>query len=433
MDLKISKSRPLRGTLTVPGDKSISHRAVMFNAIADGISEIRGFLRAADCLSTVAAMRSLGVRVDEREDGVLVVHGRGLKGLAEPADVIDVGNSGTTIRMLPGILAGQDFYSVLTGDASIRRRPMGRVVEPLSKMGARMWGREGDRFAPLSIRGTAIKGVTYATPVPSAQVKSAILLAGLYAEGETVVTENAASRDHTERLLGALGADIEIDGLTVRIKGGRALKACDVTIPADISSAAFLLAAALLVEGSEVGVTGVGINPTRTGILEVFEAMKADVTLSNTSVSGGEEMGDLTARSSKLTAAHIGRALIPALIDEIPILAILATQARGKTVIQDAGELRVKESDRLSALADGLRRMGAQVEEMPDGLIIEGPVNLRGARIDSHGDHRIAMSFAVAGLVADGETVIENADCIFISYPGFASALASIGGTIDEL
>ena len=425
-DLTVSRSGPLRGRVSVPGDKSISHRAVLFNAIAEGKAMIRGFSSAQDCRSSLMAMRALGVEVDELEPDVLVVSGLGLKGLVEPDDVIDVGNSGTTIRMLPGILAGQKFYSVLTGDASIRRRPMARIIEPLRQMGCRIWGRARDSLAPISIQGGRLNGISYSTPIPSAQVKSAILLAGLYAGGETIVMESTVSRDHTERMLIAMGAEMEVSTRTVSVAGGRKLGALDMVVPGDISSAAYLIVASLLIEGSEIEVSGVGVNPTRTGILDVLNAMGGRVEVSNRTVSGGEERGDLRVRAAGLKAVTIEGEIIPRLIDEIPIAAVAATQAEGETAIRGAAELRVKESDRIAALARELLKMGASLEELEDGLIVKGPVKLRGAEVDSHGDHRIAMSLAVAALIAEGETTIKHAECIDISYPGFIEDLKNL-------
>ena len=427
MDIRVRRSGPLRGRARVPGDKSISHRAVMLGSIAGGTTVIRGFSPALDCRSTVDAMRSLGVAIDEPEAGTLVVAGLGLRGLREPENVIDVGNSGTTMRMLPGILAGQDFYAVLTGDASIRRRPMLRIVEPLRAMGCSILGRANGNLAPLTIRGGRLRGIEYSTPVPSAQVKSAILLAGLYAEGKTLVAESAPSRDHTERMLAAMGADIEVDGLTIGVSGGRELGPIDIDVPGDLSSAAYPIIAALLVEGSDIEVVGVGTNPTRCGFLDVLEAMGAKVEIENRALSGGEERADVEVRASVLRAVSMGGEIIPRLIDEIPILVVAATQAEGETVIEGASELRVKESDRIAALATELAKMGADVEELPDGLIVRRPVSLRGAEVESHGDHRIAMSLAIAGLIAEGETVVKNAECIDISYPGFAETLAHLG------
>ncbi len=426
MNIRITGSGPLRGRASVPGDKSISHRAVMLGSIAGGTTAIRGFSPALDCRSTVEAMRSLGVAIDEPEPGTLVVAGSGLRGLREPENVIDVGNSGTTIRILPGILAGQNFCAILTGDASIRRRPMSRIVEPLTAMGCSILGRANGSLAPLAIRGGRLKGIEYSTPVPSAQVKSAILLAGLYAEGKTIVTESAPSRDHSERMLAAMGADMEIDGLTIGISGGRELGPIDIDVPGDISSAAYPIVAALLVEGSEIEVIGVGTNPTRSGFLDVLEAMGANIEVGDRALSGGEERSDIKVRSSALKAVSIEGEIIPRLIDEVPILAVAATQAEGETIIRGASELRVKESDRIAALAVELAKMGAVVEELTDGLIIKGPVALRGAEVDSHGDHRIAMSLAVAGLVAEGETIVKSAECIDISYPGFAETLSKL-------
>lgn len=428
MDLKIKPIKPFRTVLSVPGDKSISHRSVMIAAIANGVSTIDNFLPGEDCLSTVRCMRQLGVNIEELAPARLRVHGCGLHGLQEAKDYLDVGNSGTTIRFLSGLLAGQAFFSVLTGDASIRRRPMGRVVTPLRQMGAQIWGRDGDRLAPLAIRGSNLQGIHYDSPVASAQVKSAVLLAGLYARGETSVTEPAQSRDHTERMLAGFGADIKTDGLTAVIRSGE-LTGQQVLVPGDISSAAFFLAAAAIFPGAQITVRNLGLNPTRTGMIEVLEAMGAIIAIDNRRTVSGEELGDVTVTGAELKGMQIGGEIIPRLIDEIPVLAVVAARAQGQTVIRDAQELKVKESNRLQAIATELRRFGADINETEDGLLIKGGRKLyTGAVCESYHDHRIAMAGALMGLVAEGNTTVHHAECINISLPGFAQLLTGLGG-----
>ena len=411
-------SAPLRGEITVPGDKSISHRAVMLGALAEGTTEITHFLRGADCLSTIRIFRALGVEIEERPD-VILVHGKGLRGLIAPSGVLDTGNSGTTLRLVSGILSGLPFESTLTGDASIRRRPMKRIMVPLSRMGARIESVEGSGCAPLRICGGNLHGIAYTTPVASAQVKSAILLAGLYAEGETSVTENAKSRDHTERMLQSFGADIHVEGNTVTLRPGNPLTGLSIDVPGDISSAAYFIAAATLVPGSEVLIRGVGINPTRAGMLEVCSRMGADITALNVREAGGETSADLLVRHAQLKGTEIGGDLIPALIDEIPVLAVMAAFAEGTTVIKDASELRVKESDRIRTVTENLRAMGGEVTPTDDGMIIEGTGFLSGSAVNAHMDHRIAMSFAVAALASKRRTNLQDAQCVGISYPDF--------------
>jgi 3-phosphoshikimate 1-carboxyvinyltransferase len=425
MALVVTPGRALRGAIRVPGDKSISHRAVLLGAVARGATSIEGFLRAEDCLATVRCIRALGIAVeDDGGAGRVTVHGGTLRA---PDDVLDVGNSGTTIRLLTGILAGQPFRSTLTGDESIRRRPMDRIAAPLRRMGARISGRDGGRLAPLVVEGGGLRAIAYTTPVASAQVKSAVLLAGLFASGETAVTEPSQSRDHTERMLGAFGVPVRRDGLTVRLVGPAAPHgAGTLRVPGDISSAAFFLAAAAMVPGSEVTVRGVGLNPTRTGMLDVLRAMGAQVDVDNVREDGGEPAGDVTVRAAALYATTIGGGLIPRLIDELPVLAAAASVADGETVIRDAAELRVKESDRIAALARGLGAIGARVEAQPDGLAIRGVPQLRGGRAASGGDHRIAMALAVAGLRAAGPVTVDDTDCIRTSFPGFEDTLRAL-------
>ena len=420
--LVVTPRSSLRGAVRVPGDKSISHRAALLGGLAAGTTTVEGFLRGEDCLATLACLRAMGVRIDD-DGGRLVIHGGAL---AEPDDVLDVGNSGTTIRLLSGILAGQPFHSVVTGDASIRRRPMDRVATPLRRMGARISGRSGGRLAPLSIDGGGLRGIAYETPVASAQIKSAVLLAGLFADGETEVREPSQSRDHTERMLGAFGVPVRRDGLAVRVSGPAALRGTALHVPGDLSSAAFLLVAAALVPGSEVTVEDVGLNPTRTGVLDVLTQMGADVRVRGQRDEGGEPVGDVTVRASRLRGVTIGGALIPRTIDELPVLAVAACLAEGETVIRDAAELRVKEVDRIAALARELGRLGAAVEPRPDGLAITGVARLRGGRVASDGDHRIAMAMAVAGLCADGPVTIEDPACIQTSFPEFEETLRGV-------
>jgi 3-phosphoshikimate 1-carboxyvinyltransferase len=426
---------PLRGHVRVPGDKSISHRALLLGAIAEGTSRVKGFLPGADCLATLRAVQALGVEVEEPTPTTLVVHGRGLHGLREPDDVLDCGGSGTTMRLLTGMLAGQPFTSVLTGNAQLRRRPMGRVVEPLQCMGATVLGRQGARRPPLALRGGNLRGIDYALPVASAQVKSALLLAGLYAEGPTSLREPGPARDHTERMLKAMGGRLQradcrgqIAEGKLQIEPGGRLQALDVTVPGDFSSAAFLIVATTLVPGSEVRIESVGVNPTRTGLLDVLRAMGADLTLQDKRVVSGEPVADLTVRASELRGVKVGGAQVVRAIDEFPVLAVAATQAEGETIVRDAAELRVKETDRIATTVQELRRLGAEVAPRPDGLVVHGPTPLRGCAVHSHGDHRLAMALTVAGLIATGETLVQDVGCISDSFPGFEAALAHLTG-----
>jgi 3-phosphoshikimate 1-carboxyvinyltransferase len=424
--LTLSPARGLRGQIKVPGDKSISHRALMLGSLAEGETVIQGLSLGEDPRSTAACFRALGVEIPELNSECVRIRGVGLDRLQEPADVLDAGNSGTTLRLMLGILAGQrgHFFAV-TGDRSLRSRPMGRVVEPLRQMGAQIWGRAGGNLAPLAVQGGSLKGIHYHSPVASAQVKSCLLLAGLLAEGTTQVTEPALSRDHSERMLRAFGAEIQVDVATktVAVVGGSRLVGQTVQVPGDISSAAFWLVAGSIVPESELLLEGVGLNPTRTGLLQVLQEMGADIQVENQREVTGEPLGDLRVRSARLRGCSIGGELIPTLIDEIPVLAVAAAFAEGTTVIRDAAELRVKESDRLAAIAQELSRMGAQVTEYPDGLEIKGGIPLQGAEVDSHADHRIAMSLMVAALAAQGSTTLSGADCARISYPDFIPTL----------
>lgn len=418
-------SSPLKGELTVPGDKSISHRAVMFGAIANGTTRITNFLQGADCLSTIACFQKLGISIENTPSEILV-HGKGLHGLSAPSDYLDTGNSGTTTRLIAGILAGQEFTSFLTGDASIQTRPMKRIIQPLSLMGASVESLRGNDCVPLKIQGHPLQSISYLSPVASAQVKSCILLAGLYGNDITSVTEPFLSRNHTELMLSHFGAKISSQNTTVSIEPEPVLYGTDISVPGDISSAAYFIAAALLVPGSELLIKHVGINPTRDGILRVCKAMGADIQLMNHSTAGGEPVADLLVRHSALHGTVIEGELIPALIDEIPVIAVLAAYAKGTTVIRNAEELKVKESNRLGILVEELTAMGGNVEETSDGMIIHGGVPLHGASIDSRLDHRIAMSFAIAGLAAEGTTQLLRADCVNISYPGFYKDLREL-------
>jgi len=422
--LVVSPGRALQGVLRVPGDKSISHRGAILGAIAHGTTRVSGFLQAEDCRSTLRCLRAAGVSIAEQGDEMEVRGGP----LQEPEEVLDVGNSGTTIRLLAGVLAGHPFHSVLTGDASIRRRPMDRIADPLRRMGARVSGRQGGRLAPLAIDGGKLRGIEYDTPVASAQVKSAVLLAGLFAEGTTSVREPAQSRDHTERMLGAFGAAVERDGLTTRLRGPVALRAARVRVPGDFSSAAYFIVAASLVPGSEIQIRDVGLNPTRTGLLDILKTMGAQVEVGDLREEGGEPVGTVAVRARRLHGAVIGGNLVPRAIDELPVLAVAACLAEGETVIRDAAELRVKESDRVEALARELGRLGARIEPRPDGMVIAGGRPLRGGHVTSGGDHRIAMSLAVAGLCAAGPVSIEDPANIETSFPGFAEALRRATG-----
>ncbi|OPX90476.1 MAG: 3-phosphoshikimate 1-carboxyvinyltransferase 1 [Pelotomaculum sp. PtaB.Bin104] len=427
--MHVAPAGALQGTTTVPGDKSISHRAVMLGALAEGDTVIENFLPGEDCLSTISCFGKLGVEIQGPEHGRVIVRGRGLSGLSEPDDILDAGNSGTTMRLILGILSGQPFFSVVTGDRSLRQRPMARVTGPLVQMGAHIRGRQGGRLAPLAIQGGCLKPIDYGSPVASAQVKSAVLLAGLFADGVTYVSEPHRSRDHTERMLNYFGANIKVSGNTVQVTGQSRLKGQRVCVPGDISSAAFLMVAAALVPGSDLTIPGIGINPTRSGILDVLLEMGAGIELLNKREEGGEPVADVHVRyAGKLSGVTVAGETIPRLIDEVPALAVAAAAADGTTRIKDAGELKVKESDRIATVAAILRRFGAAVEELPDGLLIMGGRPLQGAICDSQGDHRIAMAAAIAGLVAKGETVIRGAECINVSFPGFAVVLKNIQG-----
>ena len=427
---KITRITGLKGTLTVPGDKSISHRAIMFGSLAEGTTTIHGFLKGADCLSTIDCFRKMGISIEEKED-TIYVHGKGLHGLHKPEKTLDVGNSGTTTRLISGILAGQNFDTVLSGDASLNSRPMGRIMKPLSMMGADITSIHDTGCAPLSIKGRSLNAIHYDSPVASAQVKSCVLLAGLYANGKTSVTEPALSRDHTERMLRSFGANIVSDKNTCTITPPETLHGQHIEVPGDISSAAFFIVAALITPNSEIIINNVGINDTRAGILKVCQDMGADITLLNAREEGGEPVADLLVKTSSLRGTIVEGDIIPALIDELPVIALMACFAKGQTIIKDAHELRVKESDRIAIMTENLGAMGADIIDTDDGFIINSRSDntiptLHGASINCSMDHRIAMTFAVAGLNADGETIITDSDCVDVSYPGFFAQLKQL-------
>lgn len=412
--MEIKKMSRARGEITVPGDKSISHRAVMLGSLADGVTHIKGFLKGADCLSTIDCFRAMGIDIEVSGNDV-TVHGNGLRGLRKPDKTLYTGNSGTTTRLLCGILAGQPFDTEITGDASICKRPMGRVTKPLSLMGADI----ENEYCPLKIRGTALHGMDYRMTVASAQVKTALILAGLYADGETVIHETEKSRDHTELMLAAMGADIEVNGLTIRVGKTEKLAPQNITVPGDISSAAFFLVLGAIMPDSEIFIKNVGINPTRTGMLDVLRDMGADMEFINERTAAGEPVADILIRSSSLHGTEIGGAIIPRLIDELPAIAVAAVFAEGKTVIYDAQELKVKETNRIRAVVDEFKKCGIAITETDDGMIIEGGLPIHGADFAAYGDHRMAMSLAVLAQLADGVSTIDDPDCVNVSYPGF--------------
>jgi 3-phosphoshikimate 1-carboxyvinyltransferase len=425
MTLTLTYSNPsLNGTIQVPGDKSISHRAIMFGSMAKGTTTVEGFLLGDDCLSTISCFRKLGVEINLSGDKVSIVSG-GEALWQEPSEVLDTGNSGTTTRLMLGLLAGTGFHSVMAGDASIAKRPMKRIINPLRLMGADIRGRQDGQFTPLAVQGTSLQAIDYTLPVASAQVKSAILLAALKAEGTTIIHEPVPTRDHTEIMLEHFGATIKRHDGIIELEGGQQLTAAHVHVPGDISSAAFMIGAALITEGSEVKLTNVGCNPTRTGILDVVQAMGADVGI-ETREATGEMPSDIVIRSSRLKATEISGSLIPRLIDEIPLIALIATQAEGTTVIKDAEELRVKETDRIAAVVAELSKMGADITATEDGMIINGPTPLNGADMESYGDHRLGMMAAVAALIASGPVTIDDPDCISVSFPNFVEEMNSL-------
>jgi 3-phosphoshikimate 1-carboxyvinyltransferase len=430
--ITITPAGPLKGEIRVPGDKSISHRAVMLGSIADGVSRVSGFLMGEDSVNTAKAFAAMGVGIEGLGGGELVISGVGLDGLKGPSKELDLGNSGTSMRLLAGLLSAQRFNATLTGDQYLRRRPMDRVIKPLSLMGARITGQGERQYPPLRIEPQkgGLKGINYASPIASAQVKSAILLAGLYAKGETSVTEPLKSRDHTERMLRYMGVLVREEGLRVSMSGGKRLSAKNFTVPGDLSSAAFFMVAAAITPGSSIVIKNVGVNPTRTGIIDILRLMNARVSVDNPNGDGPEPVADIIVEHSELRGIEIGGELLLRAIDEFPIICVAAAAARGATVISDAHELRVKESDRIASMAGELMKAGVKVKENPDGLVIEGGLPMRAARVDSHGDHRVAMSMAVAGLIAEGGhkegMVIDDTECINTSFPGFMELLESL-------
>jgi 3-phosphoshikimate 1-carboxyvinyltransferase len=424
--IEISQAKTFRGEFTPPPDKSISHRAVILSSLAKGKGIVKNFLRAKDTESTMNAFRALGVEIMDEGD-TLTIYGKGLYGLSEPAGVLDCGNSGTTIRLVSGVLSGSPFFSVLTGDDSLRTRPMGRVIAPLSRMGAEIMARSGNRYPPVAIKGAELRPLRYTMPVASAQVKSSLLLAGLYCTEASEITEPTKSRDHTERMLPAFGADVRVEGLRVTVKGGRELSPMEIEVPGDFSSAAFFIVAALLVPGSEIICRNVGINPTRTGLLEALRLMGAKVEIINPRTISGEPVADIhCGGKAALKAVHLAEGIIPSLIDEFPVLCVAATAAEGFTTIRGASELRVKESDRIKAMASELGKMGVKIEEYPDGIGINGTAGMKGTEVESHGDHRIAMAMTVAALTAEGTTTIYGSSVVDISFPAFFDSMRGL-------
>ena len=421
---RVSPAKSISGSITLPGDKSISHRYAMIASIAEGDSRVRNYSTGADCHSTLDAMRALGVPVEETGTEV-TIRGRGLDGLRAPAADLDAGNSGSTIRMLSGILAAQTFATRIGGDESLSRRPMARIIEPLSRMGANISAREG-RFPPLEIRGTRLRPIDYTLPVPSAQVKTCVLFAGLYAEGETIVREPVRSRDHTEIALREFGADLRVAAKTIALTGRPTLTGRDLVVPADLSSAAFFIVAALLAPGSRLTIRGVGLNPTRSTLLDFLAGMGAAIRITEVESRNGELAGELLVSSSRVRGGVIEKETTAALIDEIPVLAVLGAASEEGLTIRDAAELRIKETDRIATVAENLHRMGVEAEELPDGLAIPGRQRFHAAELDSFGDHRIAMAFAIAALCADGESVIHGAEAASVSFPEFFETLRSL-------
>ena len=429
MRFAVSPGPVQSATVAVPGDKSISHRALMLGSIAEGATRITGFLNGEDCLSTLAAMRSMAVKIEHVGATSVIVNGVGMRGLRPPNSALDMGNSGTAMRLMAGLLAGQAFDTRLVGDASLTGRPMGRVIKPLEQMGAHI--DSSDECPPLSIHGTPdLRGIDYELPVASAQVKSAVLLAGLFAEGQTSVTEPAVTRDHTERMLMSMGADVHIAGNRITVHGGQSLRSCDIKVPGDLSSAAFIILAALLSEGADVIIESVGVNPTRTGVIDVLTSMQADISVQNERLLAQEPVADIRVRSSDLIGCDVDPALVSLAIDEFPGLFVAAAAANGKTTFTGIGELRVKESDRIAAMANGLQGLGIRVDESPDGAVVHGGT-MSGGSVDSFGDHRIAMALAVAACASTGPVEVRNVDAVDTSFPGFAPLLQSIGIPIE--
>lgn len=423
--ITIQPAASVRGEIIVPGDKSISHRSIMLGAIANGVTTVRGFLRGEDNMSTMHAFRAMGVDIADDVETIRIT-GRGLHGLKEPENVLDCGNSGTTIRLITGLLSGQSFFSVVTGDQYLRKRPMKRVVDPLSRMGAQISGRKGATLAPLAINGRPLKGIEYQSPVSSAQIKSSIMLAGLYADGETSVSEPSLSRDHSERMFSYFGASLVRRDNGVTVRGGVELTAQEVTVPGDISSAAFFMVAALITPDSELLIKNVGVNPSRTGVIDVLQAMGGDIQLVDLREVSGEPVADILVRSSRLKGISISGSVVPRAIDEFPVICIAAARAEGVTSIREAKELRVKETDRITAMADNLRKLGIMVTETEDGMDITGSEQLLGGIVDSCGDHRIAMSASVAALVAAGAITVTDIGCVATSFPTFFPLLEKV-------
>ena len=423
--MAITKVKSLKGEITVPGDKSISHRGVMFGAISEGITELTGFLDGADCRSTISCFKAMGIDITQEHDHV-VIHGKGLKGLSAPSKMLDVGNSGTTTRLISGILAGQKFISSLNGDESIQKRPMGRIITPLTSMGAHIKSIKDNGCAPLEIGGAPLHAIHYDSPVASAQVKSCLLLAGLYADGVTSVTEPVISRNHTELMLKGFGADIKSEGLTASIVGGPRLVGQKITVPGDISSAAYFIVAGLICPNADLLIKNVNTNPTRAGIIQVAKNMGGNIELLNERIVSEEPVADIHVTTSNLHGCEISGDIIPTLIDEIPVIAVMAACAKGTTVIKNAAELKVKESDRIATVTENLKNMGCDITPTEDGMIIVGGSPLHGTLINTYKDHRIAMSFAIAGLVADGETSFDDEGCCVISYPDFFETLKAL-------
>jgi 3-phosphoshikimate 1-carboxyvinyltransferase len=429
MYFKVSPSKIEDAKVTVPGDKSVSHRALMLGSIADGRSDVSGFLAGEDCLQTLAAMRALGVSVERPGPTEISIQGVGLHGLSAPAGELDLGNSGTAMRLMAGLLAAQRFDSTLIGDASLTSRPMERVIAPLTRMGAAI-DSDCDGTPPLQIAGgLRLHGIDYEMPVASAQVKSAILLAGLYAEGTTSVTEPNVTRDHTERMLRSMGAEVVTDSNRISIIGGQTLSGCSVQVPADLSSASFVILAALLAENADILITNVGVNPTRTGVIHILQDMGADISLESAQLLGEEPVADIRVRSSRLRGGSVDPAMVSLAIDEFPVLFVAAAAATGRTVFSEISELRVKESDRIAAMADGMHKLGIKVDESPDGAVVHGG-RFEGGTVESFGDHRVAMSLAVAGTVAGDEVVVRDVDAVDTSFPGFVACMTSIGADI---
>ncbi|MBO6282736.1 MAG: 3-phosphoshikimate 1-carboxyvinyltransferase [Pseudobutyrivibrio sp.] len=421
----ITKAKTLKGEITVPGDKSISHRGVMFGAISEGITELTGFLDGADCRSTISCFRAMGIDISQDKDHV-VIHGKGLHGLCSPSNMLDVGNSGTTTRLISGILAGQPFVSSLNGDESIQKRPMGRIITPLTQMGAYIKSLKDNGCAPLEIGGKPLRAIHYDSPVASAQVKSCVLLAGLYADGITSVTEPVVSRNHTELMLSGFGADVKSEGLTASIVGNPKLTGQKIAVPGDISSAAYFIAAGLICENADLLIKNVNTNPTRAGIIQVAKAMGGKIELLNERIVSGEPVADIHVSSSSLHGCEISGEIIPTLIDELPVIAVMAAAASGTTTIKDAAELKVKESDRIATVTENLKAMGCDITATDDGMIINGGNALYGTTIKTYKDHRIAMAFAIAGLIADGNTDFDDEKCPVISYPNFFETIKTL-------